>query len=461
ANDYGAKLSFTPWKGSNFNPGYSLKEVREKRTDFTASSPVNLKYPKSMSQTANANANLQIFSWLIPNLNYTATTIENNILNVTTVTIGSQSRLFGVGDIKTINRAASGGVNFSLTMAQILPNTKLLRSLNLNSGYQLSDGDSWQNIEKEFSSKTALWIRSPLKPANSLATRSNLTLRDTYNSSQRWSPLEAYELAGRWSPLRTLSLSNNYTQSIQRSEVTGTVSKTITRTLPDLVASLSQAETLLRTERWMRNTQVNLKFSRRTNETVNVTLTNETSFGNDFRFLFKERFDTATTFNTRTSQNKDLRTDKISQTVFHRDASAQTTFDIRQFRFTPKLDYLFDQTVLGNNVVTAETAQITPSLLVRADLTLPRGLYIPFTGKTLIFTNRIIWTTTASLARRRSPITISDNSDLFSLNTSGDYEIAKNLRMTLNGAAQRLWHKFLKQEDFISYQFGTTLTFQF
>ncbi|MBI4051446.1 MAG: hypothetical protein HY400_02960, partial [Elusimicrobia bacterium] len=25
ANDYGAKLSFTPWKGSNFNPGYTLK----------------------------------------------------------------------------------------------------------------------------------------------------------------------------------------------------------------------------------------------------------------------------------------------------------------------------------------------------------------------------------------------------------------------------------------------------
>ena len=43
----------------------------------------------------------------------------------------------------------------------------------------------------------------------------------------------------------------------------------------------------------------------------------------------------------------------------------------------------------------------------------------------------------------------------------GDYEIAKNLRMTLNGSAQRLWHKFLKEEDFISYAFGTTLTFQF
>ena len=79
----------------------------------------------------------------------------------------------------------------------------------------------------------------------------------------------------------------------------------------------------------------------------------------------------------------------------------------------------------------------------------------------LAFTNRIIWTTTLSLAVRDSPITINDNSKLFNLNTSADYEIAKNLRMTLNGAMSRLWHKYLKEEDFISYQFGTVLTFQF
>ena len=42
-------------------------------------------------------------------------------------------------------------------------------------------------------------------------------------------------------------------------------------------------------------------------------------------------------------------------------------------------------------------------------------------------------------------MTVADNSRLFSLSTSGDYEIAKNLRMTLNGSAQRLWHRYLKE----------------
>ena len=37
----------------------------------------------------------------------------------------------------------------------------------------------------------------------------------------------------------------------------------------------------------------------------------------------------------------------------------------------------------------------------------------------------------------------------------------RNLRMTMNGAASRLWHKYLKEEEFVSFQLGSTLTFQF
>jgi hypothetical protein len=104
---------------------------------------------------------------------------------------------------------------------------------------------------------------------------------------------------------------------------------------------------------------------------------------------------------------------------------------------------------------------VTPSLLVRADLALPRGLMLPGTTKPILFSNRIIWTTTTSLAFRTSPVTVADNFKLATFNTSADYELAKNLRMTLNGAFSREWHKFLPEEDFVSYSFGTTLTFQF
>jgi hypothetical protein len=55
----------------------------------------------------------------------------------------------------------------------------------------------------------------------------------------------------------------------------------------------------------------------------------------------------------------------------------------------------------------------------------------------------------------------TSNTDLASLPTSGDYEIAKNLRLTMNGALSRNWDIYLPQNDYISYSLGTTLTFQF
>jgi len=179
------------------------------------------------------------------------------------------------------------------------------------------------------------------------------------------------------------------------------------------------------------------------------------------RVIVNKKVDTALSFNLRESKKKDLRINRITQKTSHKDATLQATFDVKKFRFTPKIDYSNDITTLGTGVDSANTTVITPTMLIRADLNLPAGLRIPLTGRTITFTNRIIWTSSLSMALRSSPITIADNFRLFNLNTNADYEISKNLRMALNGGVSRLWHKFLKEDEFISYQFGTTLTFQF
>lgn len=460
-NSYGARLTFTPWSGSSFNPIWSMTRVNESRVDSTGAAPVSTRYPKAFSQSAGFTSNYRLTSWLNPQVNYQIDTIENNILSVSTFVVGASTYVFAPGDIKTVNRSANGAISLPLQISDIFPRTKLFRSVNIISGYQLQDGDVWNQVEKGLATDSAFWIRTPLRPANAAAQRATLTLRDTYNSTQRWSPFDGYDIRGRKAAWRSLSLSNNYVLSVQRNEVTGTPSKTISRTLPDAVVSISQLEQLWHSERWMANTQMNFKYTKRTTENVGSTLQTEDSFGTDLRTIVVKRYETLISYNNRSSKNKDLRIDANTQKTKHEDVTTQVTFDIRKFRFTPKVDYTKDTTRLGTGVFTQDVEVITPSVLVRADLAMPAGLRLPGSAKPLLFTNRIIWTTTASLAQRRSPVTVADNSRLFSLNTSGDYEIAKNLRMTLNGSAQRLWHKFLKEEDFISYAFGTTLTFQF
>jgi hypothetical protein len=461
AQTYGLRLAFVPWFGSSFNPSYSLSRVGETRNDFTGLEEKTIKYRKSLSQNVSVSSNYRLLSWLNPQANYSVDIIENNVLNISTFVVGTSTHIFQIGEVKTVNRSANGSVNLPIVIGEIFPNFRVTRSMNIAAGYQIQDGDVWNNVEDALRTETKLWIRSPLRPRSPAAQRSNQTLRDTYSSTQRWSPLEAFGIGGRLAPVRTLSLSNNYIKSIQRTDVTGTVSKTISTTFPDLVASISQLEQMLFAERWMNNVQMNFKYNAHQTVVVNTSEAVEESFGTDLRAIIRRKFDTLVNYNNRTSRSRDLRVGETTQTTSHEDSTVQVTFDYDKFRFTPKVDYANDKTKLGSGVLTQNLTVITPSLLMRADLALPRGLRLPGSTRTLLFTNRIIWTTTTAVAFRRSPVTAADNSTLFTLNTSGDYEIARNLRMTLNGSASRLWHKTLKEEEFVSYQFGSTLTFQF
>ncbi|MBI4386211.1 MAG: hypothetical protein HY551_02400 [Elusimicrobia bacterium] len=458
---YGTRLSFTPWNGASLNPNYSYTDVRERRSDFTSGSEVRLKYPKSSNQTAGFSSNFRLLSWLNPSVGYNVNTIENNILNVSTFIVSGSTLVFNVGDIKTINRSANGNISLPLNVVDIYRGTRLFRSFSISNGYQLQDGDTYSNVEKELSTRLALWTRTPLRAKTAAAQRVNLTTRDTFNSNQRWSPLEAYSIAGRLGAFKTLAVSNNFVRSLQRTETTGTTSRTISTTLPDIVASLSQLEKLLYADRWMANGQTNIRYSAHDTHNLGLSRDADDNFGMDLRGIIRNRFDTAITFNFRNSSRRDLIQKVVTNRTEHKDATLQTTFDINNFRFTPKVDFTKDLAVQGNGIQTQNLTVVTPSVLSRADLSLPRGLVLPFMSRPLLFTNRIIWTSTLSLAIRSSPVTVADNSKLMNFNTSADYEIAKNLRMTLNGAFQRLWHNFLKEEEFISYQFGTTLTFQF
>ena len=457
---YGAKLTFVPWRGSSFNPGYSLQTAREERAPL--SDPLQTeRYNKSMQQTVDVNSNLLFARWLNPTVNYSVTTIENNNLNVTTVTVAQSSGVFTTGSIKSINRTAQGGVSLTLSMNDLAPRNRLLRSMVLSSNYQIQDGDSWSSVEKEYNSRPHLWLRDSLRPSSPFALRDSLTLRDTVSSTQRWQPFEGYSFKGSAAPLNTLSLTNNFSNSVQRSEVTGTISKSVNRTFPDMIVSLSQLETLLRVRRWAQGATINLKYSRNTNEAKKLSLDTSGTYGTDLRFKLLNKIDTAVSYNLRLSYKKDLRVNQRTQTTRHDDATLQGTFDYKKFRFTPKADYVSDKTKAALGVVTANTRTITPSLLIKSDFQLPKGLKLPFMKKAIVFTNRIVWTTTLSYAIKASPITIADNNRLFSLNSSADYEAAKNLRLTFNVGLQRFWHKYLKQEEYLAYQAGSTLTFQF
>jgi len=458
---YGTRMTFVPWKGSTFNPNFSTTLGNERRTDYTSGVPVDSEYPKSFDQTEGFTSNYKINKWLNPQVSYTMDTNAASLLSVSTVVVNGSTVTYNPGDIKNVTRTSNGSISVPINFAEVFPRSAALKSLSIVSGYQLQDGDSWNNVNQDENLQGLLSVRQPLHPTAAAAQLVSLTERDTFNSTQRWSPFQYYNLTGRSAAFKSLSLSNNFVETIQRSDVTGTASKTITQTPVDTVVSLSKLETLLRSDKWMSNGQMDFKYSLRTTDNVGATFDTQNSFGTDLRMLIFKKYDVSLSYNLRTDVAEDLVVNTNTQTTYHQDADAQVTFDYKKFRFTPKIDYAFDQVETGAGIKTNETTVITPSILMRADLSLPSGLRLPGSSRPLLFTNRIIWTTTLSVADTQSPVIQENNSILGSLTTSADYELAKNLRMTLNGTVQRMWHQYLLQENFISYSFGTNLTFQF
>ncbi|MBI4802243.1 MAG: hypothetical protein HY796_06930, partial [Elusimicrobia bacterium] len=343
-DSYGAKLAFAPWKGSSFNSGYSLQQVREKRLALSAlSNPqAGEDYPKSRQQTVDVNSNFLFFSWLNPSVGYSITTIENNNLNITTVTVVQSSDVFRAGEIKTVNRNAQGAVSLALNINELAPRNRLLRSLILSSNYQIQDGDSWANIEKAYDTRNKLWLRGSLRPESRFATRNSVTLRDTISSSQRWQPFEGFGFKGRAAALATMSLTNTFSNSVQKSEVTGTKSQSVNRTFPDLTLSLSQLETLIRAAGWAQNANLNLKYTANSNESKAISLDASKTYSLDLRFKLLNYVDTAMSSNLRLASKKDLRINQRVQRSVHQDATLQGSFDHKKFHFTPKIDYVRD-----------------------------------------------------------------------------------------------------------------------
>jgi hypothetical protein len=454
-------LNFIPWTGSSFNPNYQLTNVEQQAQNFTGATQVDSQYELSQNQTTGFASNWHITSWLTPSVNYSMNTIENANMAISTFVVNGSTTVYNQGQTKTINRMANGSISLPINIDQIFPSTKLFKSMSIISGYQLQDGDVWNNVTTGFNDLSALWIRSEINPNNPGATLTSLTERDTYNSTQRWNPFSAYGIMGRLSALKTFSFTNNYVLSVQKNDITGTQSKTIETTLPDIVLSMSQIEKLLYSESWMSNTQLDVRYQAHKTNNVGQTINTDSEFQTNLRALIRNYFDTTFTFDNNVSASNNLLVGANTQHTAHQDATLQTTFRLGDFTFTPKTTYTHDTTLLGTGIATNDTTIITPSVLIRGDFAMPGGLRIPIINKILYFVNRLIWTNTISYAYSESPVTQANNSRTTSATTSADYQIAKNLRLTLNGSFSMLQNPVLAVNNYISFQLGSQMVFQF
>ncbi|WP_424245676.1 hypothetical protein Dip510_000614 [Elusimicrobium posterum] len=452
------KVSLVPWKGSSIIPTYTVTTVKEDRNGGAYQS---LSYPKSMTQQTGVTANFRIFKWLVPTASYNVTTTETNNLTQTTLTQNGVSQTFDIGELKSINRTADGGVSLTLNMKEIIPKSKLFSNMTLSNSYRLQDADSYVNVESGYNSKTSIWLRSDLSPSNPYAYKRNMTLRDTITSSQRWNPFRDYQLDGALSPLKSLSIINNFTLTDQESEETGTPTTTKSTTLPDMVVTLGDIERFFGEKYFLSKTSLKLNYSKIENEVVGIEFKDENTYGAEFRFTLFNKFDNTLNYSLKNGDRYSLNSNETLESLYVNDISAQSSFYISRFRLTPKIAYAKSEKKQRNDTISEDYTDIIPSLNVRLDFSMPGGIWLPFVNRNYATTNRIIWNTNLSYQKRRSDVTVLENKNYYDITTSLDYEFSKNVRLTISGGVQVLDHLYVESESYTAYNFATMLTLQF
>ena len=456
------KVSYQPNNNFVFTPNYSLSKSKENRTRYEQLGQHNIRYPKAMSQSTGFNTTWKITKWLAPSLNYNISTVENNNLtekifkkNTTDETIR------GIGDLKTINRNADGGVTLTLNGNELLPKSKLFNTFVISSSYRIQDADAWADVDSGFDSRKELWVRRSLKDVGEFGYRKSMTLRDTFTSTQRWNPFSQYNLTGAAAPLKTISLINNFTKTMQTNEQTGTQYDSESLTLPDVTFSISDLEKIFYGSRWFSSSNLKLRYSwiEQTNMGTDEQYT--TQYGGDLRFMLFNYFDTVFNYTKKEADKTDLRARTSLERIEDDNLSAQTSFYIGSLRVTPKLLYSSHDKWLVNGKISESSTETTPSVNFRWDFNIPRGFRLPFINKMYNTTNRVIWNTNLSYTDKRSPVEVKDNYKMFDFSTSLDYELSRNLRFTLSGGLTVLDHAFVATEDYTAYNVAANVTVQF
>ena len=455
------KVTYQPNNNFNFTPNYSVSKSKEDRTQYTAAAQNDYSYPKALTQNTGFNSTWKIAKWLAPSVSYNISTVENNNLTAKTISAAGKQIDVGVGEVKTVNRNADGGVSLTLNGNEFFPKSKLLNTFVISSSYRIQDADSWADVDSDFDSRKALWIRSSLKDVGEYGYRKSLILRDTFTSTQRWSPLSQYNLGGAAAPLKTISLINNFTKTLQTNDQTGTEYDSTSLTLPDMTFSISDLEKFFYGGKWFNSSNLKLRYSwvEQTNKGTDEQYT--TQYGGDLRFMLFNYFDTVLNYTRKESDKTDLRVGTSLETVRDNNISAQTSFYIGSMRVTPKLLYSSHDKWLVAGQISESTTETTPSLNLRWDFNIPRGFKLPFINKMYNATNRVIWNTTFTYKDKRSPVEVKDNYKMFDFSTSLDYEMSQNLRFTLGGGFTILNHAYVKTEDYTAYNAAANITIQF
>ena len=444
-------------------PGYVLTRVNEKNKEYFENEEIF--YDKSLNQDIGVNLNFDIVKWFQPNIVYNMKAAETYDLNYSTQT----SNILYPGQTKVIDRSATTEINWNLQAKDIVK-SKYLNSLTFTTSYRMQDADSYEGIDKGFSSigfaMDKLWIRDnlmkpiPISSSSSTYTVKTVLKRDDKRIIGRYSPFESFDFKGALMPLKTMNMSFTFTEGEEESYTTGTQKQSYTKIWPDIIIGMNRFEKLFNTK-WMSDTQLNLKHNKQTNTVYGVSYGDSVMYGADYRFRLLKKYDLLFEGKVISLEEYDTQERVVTKKGENVNWAVQTATDIKQWRMNLRYENLqgWERNAKGdlsNQIMSNKFIyQIT------SDLMFPAGIKLPLLG-VIPLKNRMIFDSTLFYNNQSSDVNVEENNfDNFGFDVSVDYEISKNFRCTLEAGFSRFLYTFVPDENYTLIDLAAKVTIQF
>jgi len=476
SDDYSGRISLTPlgwmddWFGikpfSNFqlSPTYKFVETWEKKI---LNNNIENLYPKSAVQTASLTTSFSVFPWFQPTASYNINTNQSYDVTPSTVILAGNTTGFVPADKKTLDRSSGGNVSITLTPRDIV-NFKPINSLYLNSSYNISNGDSYEKVNRDEKVFDKLWIDDKLLfESTSTARRKSLTLSDTVQGNVKWSPIDFINFPGRLEPFKSITTASAYSQTDTKSETTGTRSRSITLNWPDVTATISGTEKFFFIEKYVTDSIANFRYAKKAKD--EFAFSDKTkisrSFSNDYdyRFNLLKKFDCYSYYGFTTNLDQDLVQHTIIADGHTNSMAFQVGYRLGDWRFTPRYDKKTEYEVDGTPKVTKDSLTHTATIGVNYDVTKPFTWLLPFVSKRYNMDSRFTATGNVKYIQGKDKIVQQNNTKAYSVNFTGDYavSISNNLRFNFTPSGTFLLDTKQKQESYYSYDISSSLTITF
>ncbi len=476
-DDWSGRMGFTPWPGFSLTPTYGQKRVREERRFdeaelvFAPQFSEARAYDKSFNQTQGLAASWRMFRWLDPRITYNLTGTETNGLpSVSSPTAAAA---------KSLDRTANGDLFLTLAPRDFLPNFKPLRTLNIDNSFRVESADTYENVSNAFKDwrrlrtlhlgkverkdgRAMYGLLSPLTFENPNTRRKQLTARNTSRFSANWTPLDWLSAPFRLHPLKTINLTGTYTNTDEHTDNTLTLRDVNTVSWPDVVVTVRDTEKIMGLGKWMSGSQVNVRENRKKSEIFKEEFSDTRTNGGDYRFTLLARYDIFLTYSKTAGFTRDLHTGLLKSDNEGLNHSYQVGSKFGNWRITPSAGFRTDLSRDGTGKALQDLDTQTYSILGRFDRSYPSGFRFPFSKKVFGNVNRLTVDARTSFERRASSLNFErDNTDTYSADATGEWEISRNFRFSFGGKISRVKNRAKPEDGLLTLEANSQLVIQF